>query len=1045
GYYRTEDLDAEDAATVRVIWRRDDPENLEISAVHRRFEATEEWTRFELLLVAPEDATRAKVSLFNYFQPGVVWWSDVHARPAMTSDDEAVRRWAEEVSLMEGEPVTDGSNILPNPSFEIQAGQPDAPDFWERGGTGSEGYPVSSSAAPPDSVEMHHRTDGGRGGECSVAVECLSDAGRGAWLTRIPLDAGAWTFEAWYMTEGMDPEPRQGPVARISALDDRGRVILHFYAYGTASEDDWSNVTLDFDAPPGTVRAEVQLRNAWATGTVHWDDAHLGADVERRAELEDARAEDERLVDEAEGMLERARGRVEEIADEVGGAKGDLLVAALQWALQDAELAIEAGLGREALATLTDALDYCERAEEIVAEAELRPSDPERDGNPYVERLNAEMEGRADRESTYPKGFDGYLEIENSWQLRTVGADAHVAAWGLLDPRSDLQHDPRLLQRVFTYLQAVADHQIEGSVTPYRDSRDWNIDRFTLAPTLEALLLVEQHLPWTVLPSKREAWREALREMVEYQYRTYGFRWYEHSDERPHIYPNMCVHYLLLMELAYHIYDDERYPIERDRFVYLMDQGLLPMGGWTYTRMQNEVYGYHRLNTQLLARYYELSGDEYAREILHRSRPYYPLVHTPEAMVEHYTDVSWKHSWSGASPGGAEVKAGMFDCAENKRAALNALEHGGHEGGITAVRAVSWWKDVEPAPVRDDWLIYDANTMGPRGQFGRFSFAGTSRVAPGGGIGRDTFVGCMVSDSELGGRPLDAALQIATIQYQLHPGQPHWSNARYHSGSERHSVLVADEFASQAVRYRITRPSWGGAPNRKMPWEGLQQWFMSRDRLMGMLTIRPVDDTEAAGVWGRANFGLDREFEAGADDMLRYGSLIARIHDNNFAGIETAEAQDDPGVSPRSRELLLKDGRALSGEEAPWQYAEGEEHFYVIEVLPYWSELAQGIEAIREGAVRGVSFVEDDRRIMVLHNQQAEQTTFRRPAAGERVTVHSPPKDGEGPRARIEMHDGHFAWPPDEVRVPPSEVAVVDGQFDVTIPADSHVVVVSER
>ncbi len=310
GWYRTEDIDAEDAATVRVIWWRDDSDDRHIHSVHRRFSSSEEWTRFELLLPAPDDAVRAKVSLFNFFQPGIVWWSDVSATPAMASENEAVRRWAEEAERLEGEPATDGGNVLPNPSFQIQAGQPDAPDFWERGATGSEGYPVSSSAPPPDSVEMHYQTDRGRTGERSVAVECLSDAGRGAWVTQVPLIPGPWRFEAWYMTEGMDPEPRQGPVARISALDENGRVILYFYAYGSASEDDWSHLTLDFDAPPQTVRAEVQLRNAWATGTVHWDDTHLGTDVERRAQLEREQAEDERLLPDSGETLAQAREQV---------------------------------------------------------------------------------------------------------------------------------------------------------------------------------------------------------------------------------------------------------------------------------------------------------------------------------------------------------------------------------------------------------------------------------------------------------------------------------------------------------------------------------------------------------------------------------------------------------------------------------------------------------------------------------------------------------------------------------------------------------------
>ncbi len=712
-------------------------------------------------------------------------------------------------------------------------------------------------------------------------------------------------------------------------------------------------------------------------------------------------------------------------------------MAALQWALQDAELAIEAGLGREAHATLSDVLDYCERAEEILAQVELRPADPTRDGNPYVAQLNDEMEGRAQETRLYPKGFEGYLELES---FRGGGTNAQVLAWGLLDPRSDLQHDPRLLQRVFTHLQAMTDHQLGGSITPHRASRDWNIDRFELTPTLETLLQINEHRQWTVLPSKRTAWRDAMREMVQYQYDTYGFRWYEHSPpERPHLYPNMDVHYLLLMELAYHIYGDQRYAVERDRFVALMDEGLLPMGAWTYTRMQNEVYVYHYYNTLLLARYYELSGDERARDILHRSRPYYPLVHTPGGFVEHSTDVSWKHNWHPAMASGAETKAGMFNCDENKRAALNARRH---ETGLIAVRAVSWWKDIEPAPVRDNWLIYDSNTMGPRGQFGSFSFAGTSRVTPGGGIGRDTFVGCMISDPD--GDPLDAALQIATIEYRLRPDGPHWQNARYHSGSERHSVMVADEFASQAVRYRITRPAWGGSPNPEMPWEGLQQWYLSRNRLVGMLTIRPLEDTEAAGVQGRMNFGRDREFEVGADDMFRYGGLIARIHDSNLAGIETAETEEDPGLSPRSRELRLMDERMMSGEEPPWEYGKGEENFYVVEVLPYWSELAATVEPIREGSVRGFLLEEEDRHVMLLHNEETEDTVYRGPAAGASVTVYSPPTDYDGPRSQFEILNGEFAWPPEEIREAPAEVAVRDGEFEVTIPAESHVLVVTD-
>ena len=1041
GWYRTEGIEDEEAALLRVTWRREDRDDLVIGSSRPWFEPAEEWTRFELLLRAPDEAVAATIDLFNYYRPGVVWWSEVRAIPALTAEDDRLRAWAEQVELLEGEPATDGSNLLPNPSFELDIAQPGTPDFWERGGNDGEGYPVPSITIPDERIDYAWGDERARTGERGVSVTCHDDQARAGWVTQVPLVPGPWRLEAWYMTEAMDPEPRQGPVARVTALNENNRVILHYYAYGGASEEDWSQVALEFDAPPGTVAAQVQLRNAWAAGTVHWDDAHLGANVERRGELDRERAEDQRLLGEAAEMLPRAREQVRQVAETLDGDAAQLLVAALEWALRDAELAIEAEMGRDAHATLTDLLDLCGRAGEIVADVQLPSADPERDANPYVANLNDAMEAMAERTTLYPKAYE---EIDGAWVFRGVATSAHVLAWGLLEPRSDLMHDPRLLERAFTHLQMIVDHHLDGSLTPHRDSRDWNIDRFALAPALDTFLLIDQILPWAILPSKREAWLNGLRRMVDYQYDTYGFRWYEHGPDQPRIYPNMDVHYLLLMELAHQVFGDERHAVERDRFVHFMDEGLLPMGGWTYTRMQNECYQYHRHNTMLLARYVEISGDEHARDILYRSRPFYPLMHNPEGMVEHYTDVSWKHTWVAASPAGAEVKAGMFDCAENKRAALNAA-HRGHEGGIAAVYASAWWKDIEPVEPRDNWLIFDENTLGPRGQFGVFSFAGTSRETLPTGRGRSTFVGCMISDREAEGRPLDAALQIATIEYRLTPdGQPIRRNSRHHSGYERHSVIVEDEFASQAVSYLVCPASMPRDPDG-LDWEASQQWFMSPDRLVGMLTIRALRDSSAAGVWGRMHFGMDREFEEGSDGIFRYGSLIARIHEHTFAGFDFDRPEAEPGISNRSRMLLLGDEHGLAGAEGLRDYPAGEEHFYVVEVLPYWSELAGSVETIRDGSVRGFTFDDAERRVIVLHNEDDAETVWSGAASGASVTVHAPPGEIDGPRAELTVLNGRFAWPPEEVRAPPTESAVVDGRFEVAIPGNTHVVVVSER
>ena len=952
-------------------------------------------------------------------------FDNIRAVPATPQQAETLARYAQEARKMEGEPALDGSNLLPNPSFEMDLGDPGKPAFWQPGGTESEGYPVPFSRAPDDTVTHAYETDLARTGERSVSVHCSASEAKGAWLTSVPLAPGPWTLEAWCRTEGMQSEPRHGPVARVTTRDAAGRVILHFHAYGAPSEDDWTPVRMWFDAPPETVSAEVQLRNDWATGTVWWDDVHLGADLDRRAQLEAQREEDLRLLPEMREMLEQARGQVALLKEQEQTPELLLLGGVLEWALQDAQLALDAQMGRDARATLRDVLDYCARAGEILAAArEARvalPPRPAPDGNPYVERLNEQMPGLAGQTRLYPRGWEAYREIEGSWHFRTLGANAATMAWGLLDPRSDLRDDPRLLAHTLAHIQAILDNHIAGSVTPFRDSRDWNIDRFALSPMMDALLMVYEAYPWAILPSKREAWWRETQTMVEYQAATYGCRHYEHSPRRPQIYPNMDVHYMLIMEFARRMFDDERYAVERDRFLHFMDEGLHPMGAWTYTGMQNEVYGYHQLNTTFMARYYELTGDERARDILRRSLPYYPLVHDTEGMTEHYTDVAWKHNWGAASPAGADTKAGMFDCAENKRAALDAARRGGYPGGLTGIYAAPWWKDLPPAQRPQTGLVCDENIQGPRGWNGRFSYAGSTRTTRPGAIGRATFVGCMIGDREAQPRPLDAAFQMATIEFRIRPEGDRWADSRFHSGHERPSVIVTPDFSTLAVHYRVTRGAWGGN-SADEPWEGAQQWFLSGNRLIGLLTIRPLEDTSAAGVWGRLHFGMDREFEQGQEGMFRYGSLITRLHAHNFAGVELGRPETviGGGVSDRSRQIILKDARARSGQEPPFEYRAGEEFHYLAEVLPYWNDLAGDVARISAPRVRGLAFTEGATRYFLLHNETAQEAVCSYKAQGRNARLFRPPDRSE-------------------------PLQLTDGAFSVTIPAHSHVVVVVEQ
>lgn len=917
-----------------------------------------------------------------------------------------------EAAKLSGSPALDGSNLLPNPGFELDLGGSGRPDLWTASTWGT------AAVTAPEAKQAH-------GGTRAVSVTCTGDSQRGSWGLRVPLSPGPWRFSAWYRTEKLRAAPPRGVDARLTLTDATGRTIKTVHAYGGDTGGKWRQAQADFVAPAGAASASLDLFNTQATGTVWWDDVALVADVAALAALKREAEANMKALQQAREQLPVAQKAVAELKARAG--KGDdwpLLLAVLDWALEDAGLAIEAELGKQARATLQDVLDYCARADEIIAAAgqAKHPAAvaPEADANPYCAQLNKEIVGLAQPVPGYQKGEAGYAQIPNAWTFRTLGEQCAVLAWGLLNPRSVARHDPLLLRRLLVHWQAITQDHQEGDFNPRREAvfgRDENINRFCISPAMDALLQVEAEYPWVILPSKRQEWRAQFRILTEYQYTTYGPR-EPLEPQRPRYYPNMDVHHLLIMEWAHRLFGDAKYAADRDTMLQWLKDALYPQGAWTYIWPQNECYVYHQLNVTFLARYFEVTGDQRAQEILRRSRQFYPLMHDAEGMTESYTDCSWKHYWTAAAPNGADVIAGLFQDAANKRAALEASQRG-VSGGLAAVYTAPWWKDLPPAPPHDNWLVHDENVQGPRGQFGTFSFAGTGRVTPPGEIGKDTFVGCLIGDRKGKQLPLEAALQVATIETRVNPEGTHWSNARYCSGHEKPSTIVTPDFATLCVRYRLTNPAWGHG-STDQPWEGVQQWFLCRDRLLGMLTLRALEDTTGAGVWGRLRFGMFKEFERGEEGLFKYGSLIVRLHDQNFARVETAPSETfflDKPESFRSREILLKDAQAVSGAKPPFSYQAGQEFHFVAEVLPYWSDLAAGVRRLAAGSVLGFEFTQGGKHYSVLHNDTTKPATYA----------------------------GHSALPQVQVFAPggkPQMVPVKQGRYTVQIAADSQAVVV---
>ena len=168
---------------------------------------------------------------------------------------------------------------------------------------------------------------------------------------------------------------------------------------------------------------------------------------------------------------------------------------------------------------------------------------------------------------------------------------------------------------------------------------------------------------------------------------------------------------------------------------------------------------------------------------------YYPYAVEPGGVPEYYTDSFWKHTWSSVSAIGPEIVAGVTGDGQNKQVANVALQHK-QPDTYYAIYAGSAFRDLPARLQPGPFIRYDRNIEGPRGRFGRFSWAGTTRDYGEGCQGKDTFAGCTLTSEEDVHYPLDAALQVATNQYRLQLDGQRWRSCRFLSQAEQNAVTI---------------------------------------------------------------------------------------------------------------------------------------------------------------------------------------------------------------------------------------------------------------
>jgi hypothetical protein len=767
----------------------------------------------------------------------------------------------------------------------------------------------------------------------------------------------------------------------------------------------------------------------------------------RLTEAERVRREEEKArqnraaLDEVTKALPEVRKQVEALPSEPVEAARKRAV--LLWLVEDAEASVATGMGVSAKAVLNDVAASLRDAKSPSTTASRRdaatlPPIAETKGNPYLEPVLTEAKRCRDVKQRFPKGEAGHKAIENFWQFAGFGGRTYIMTWAACHTDSPLRGDPALIAQAMRWMQGVFQNHRGGDLNVGRTggkgmpSHDPNINRFCFVPTFEAYLLLRETWPSLVPPSKRKEWEASAREVMEFQLKTYGEKVNRHAAGW---YPNMDVHYLLLAELASRILGEPRWHAEAERFLKLIANSIYPDGAFTYLGRQNECFVYHQINVTHLARYWQLTGSRTARDLVLASGPYYPNNVEPGGVPESYTDCFWKHYWSGASPIGPDIVASMLHtyrpkavelAAQNRRVANVELkwEKPAH---YHSIYAATLWRDFPEAPQRDSYIYYDRDVQGPRGRFGHWSFAGTTRDHGKGAQGKDTFVGAMLTSKEEKQFPLDAALQVVTSQFRLQPDGQRWRSCRFLSANEENAVTIAEDFAALTTRYRIQNVAWSGR-STLTNWEGQQEWLMTPKRLIGALAIRPLADEKAYSIHGRVRLGLKLPIEKQDATTFRYGGLRVRLHEHNYSDVITEPSETfytDPSEKFRSTEIVLRDAHSVkNGEKEQKTYAAGTEQFFIVEVSPADNKPAVQVKRHElPGGLRALEVVADGQWLMVIHNPQKTAATATLAAPGTEKVVCFQARSGVSA---------------------PAVAKRLDGKVRCTVPAKSHIVLRTE-
>ena len=619
----------------------------------------------------------------------------------------------------------------------------------------------------------------------------------------------------------------------------------------------------------------------------------------------------------------------------------------------------------------------------------LLPSVPVWEDNPYVEGALAVVDKMLSEEPlVFPLDVSGVdlFAGGGAYDSRKIAASINLLAWAGLHPQSPRYGDPAVLTEALRRTDAYVDAYL--LTNPVR--KDGSIhDFFALYFLLDSIPILKNGCPGMIFPSRQVEWDAMARKAGEIWYKLNMSHGGWLTKDNPYGFGSFLNHHVtegMIVMFAGMLLDNPDYVEMGRRVVELQPRHLYPDGAFSYIRYQNECFGYHTVDIEKFVRYWELTGSPVALEMLQKSRNFYPLSAEPGNVNEWWTVPVWKYQWNSSGYGHAqEIIAGLTGCPYNKAYAVQELAYS-RGTNPNFIAAPYFRPDIEPTELPDSYVVYDRNIQGPRGRYGRFSYAASGRYFGDNDSGKMTFAGCMVADPIDGRRyPLNAALMAVYPSIRLKQGD-NWKSCAYLTTKEKTAVSNGGMFGALTSKHGLTGADYGPSiwPSA---WAGTQQWLFLPDRIVGMVEVFPESGTEesAFDITGRIKLGYGRsgplrkkEIEALGEQAYAYGDLRVRVWEHNFAGIDTQPAGVLRDTPLKATEIILRDAQsAKAGTQTLHAYANDTQYYFVVEICPEWCASEADVKVLRDDKCWRVLEVRiDHRRWRLVQNVGSTTSTY---------------------------------------------------------------------